>query len=302
MLAVRDLSVAVGGAEVLSGVSFDIAAGEAVGLVGESGSGKSMTALAVMGLLPPAARATGRILLDGRDLLTADEAALCRVRGAAIGMVFQEPMTALDPLVRAIDQVREPLRQHRGRIGQAAALLRRVGIARARAYPHQLSGGQRQRVMIAAALACDPALLIADEPTTALDVTVQAQILDLLADLRQERRMALLLVSHDLGIVGQATTRIMVMYAGRVVERGLTETVFARLAHPYTRGLFAASPHAARDGRLAPMPGQAPAPGARPQGCPFAPRCPRAEDDCRALLPPLAGPPEHQAACWHPFA
>ena len=306
MLAVERLSVSIGAAAVLSDVSFGVAAGEAVGIVGESGSGKSMAALAVMRLLPAAARASGRIGFGGHDLLAMGEGALNRVRGARIGIVFQEPMTALDPLRRAIDQVCEPLLLHRGHRRRpardiAAALLARVGVARPAAYPHQLSGGQRQRVMIAAALACGPALLVADEPTTALDATVQAQILDLLADLQRERGMALLLISHDLGVVGAATARLLVMYAGRVVEQGATASVFARLAHPYTRGLFAASPHAVRDGRLTPMPGQAPDPRALPAGCAFAPRCPRAGDDCVARAPRLEGTPAHQVACWHPY-
>ncbi len=307
MLAVERLSVSIGDAVVLSDVSFGVAAGEAVGIVGESGSGKSMAALAVMRLLPAAARPSGGIAFDGDDLLAMDDGALNRIRGARIGMVFQEPMTALNPLRRAVDHVSEPLRLHDGHGRRAArdiaaALLARVGVERAEAYPHQLSGGQRQRVMIAAALACGPALLIADEPTTALDATVQAQILDLLADLQHERRMALLLISHDLGVVGQATARLLVMYAGRVVEQGSTAAVFARLAHPYTRGLFAASPHAVRDGRLSPMPGQAPDPRAMPAGCVFAPRCLRAHDDCRSQAPRLEGSAEHQVACWHPWS
>ncbi len=311
LLCARDLRVTVrggggGDVAVLHGIDLDIGCGETVGLVGESGSGKSMTALALMGLLPPGARASGRVVFDGVDLLAADDALLCAYRGARAGMVFQEPMTALNPLMRAAAQVAEPLRLHRNMprraaLGQARGLLAEMGVAQPDAWPHQLSGGQRQRVVIAAALACGPDLLIADEPTTALDVTVQAQVLDLLAAKVAERRMALLLVSHDLGVVGRAAARIMVMYAGRVVEEGATVDVFARMAHPYTRALFAASPHAG-SGRPVPITGRMPQPGALPPGCAFAPRCPRAQDDCRALTPPLRGDAAHRAACWHPLA
>ena len=310
LFSARDLRVTVraGGADVavLHGIDLDIGRGETVGLVGESGSGKSMTALAAMRLLPPGAIAAGAMTFDGIDLLAAGEAALCAYRGARAGMVFQEPMTALNPLMRASAQVAEPLRLHlrlprRPALDRARALLEAFGVARQDAWPHQLSGGQRQRVVIAAALACGPDLLIADEPTTALDVTVQAQVLDLLAAQVAARRMALLLVSHDLGVVGRATGRIMVMYAGRVVEEGATRTVFARMAHPYTRALFAASPHAT-GGQPAPIPGRMPQPGSLPPGCAFAPRCARAQDDCRAATPALQGDAAHRAACWHPFA
>ncbi|MDA8250168.1 MAG: ABC transporter ATP-binding protein [Rhodospirillales bacterium] len=315
MLNVENLTVALPMAgesvPVLSGVSFSLARGESVGLVGESGSGKSMTALAVMGLLPPGARSSGRILFDGGDLLRADEAALCALRGKRIGMVFQEPMTALNPLRSIGAQVAEPLRLHEKLSrAQAAArardLLARVGLAPPRItpglYPHQLSGGQRQRVVIAMALACGPDLLIADEPTTALDVTVQAQVLDLLADLAQESGMALLLITHDLGVVSQTVDRVLVMYAGRVVEQGPTRSVFSAMAHPYTRALFAASPHES-GGLPAPIPGHVPDPRARPPGCAFAPRCPRADAGCAATLPPLRALADaHAAACLHPHA
>ncbi len=306
LLELCQLRVSLREVPVLHGIDLAIERGDTVGLVGESGSGKSMTALAIMGLLPDYARATGRARFDGLDLLDADEAALCAYRGTRAGMVFQEPMTALNPLMRVSDQVAEPLRLHRGlaRAGardEARALLRRVGLPQPDAWPHQLSGGQRQRAMIAMALICGPDLLIADEPTTALDVTVQAQILDLLAELVAERRMAMLLVSHDLGVVARSAARVLVMYAGRVVEEGATEAVFARMAHPYTRALFAASPHAT-SGRPVPIPGRMPAPGALPPGCAFAPRCPRAQDDCRAAPPPLAGDAAHRVACLHPCA
>jgi len=312
MLEVDKLLVALpmGGrpVPVLSGVSFGLARGDSVGLVGESGSGKSMTALAIMGLLPQGAVVAGRIMFDGRDLLAAGETELCQVRGRRIGMVFQEPMTALNPLHSIAAQVAEPLRLHlrlprTAARAQALALLDRVGLPPSRAdlYPHQLSGGQRQRVVIAMALACGPDLLIADEPTTALDVTVQAQVLDLLSDLAAERGMALLLITHDLGVVSETVRRMLVMYAGRVVEQGPTADVFAGMAHPYTRALFAASPHAA-GGRPVAIPGQVPDPLHRPPGCAFAPRCPRAQADCTAAVPGLDGAGAHRAACLHPHA
>ena len=310
LLRARDLRVTLRGAgrdvPVLLGIDLAIDRGETVGLVGESGSGKSMTALAILQLLPPGARTSGRLEFDGIDLLAADEAALCAWRGSRAGMVFQEPMTALNPLMRAASHVAEPLRLHRrlsrrAALQRAAEMLEAVGVGPPDAWPHQLSGGQRQRVVIAAALACEPDLLIADEPTTALDVTVQAQILDLLARQVAARRMALLLVSHDLGVIFRAASRVLVMYAGRVVEEGAAAAVLSRMAHPYTRALFAASPHAA-EGRPQPIPGRMPAPGALPPGCAFAPRCPRAQDDCRAAVPPLAGDATHRAACWHPAA
>jgi peptide/nickel transport system ATP-binding protein len=313
MLEVEHLSVAlpIGGqlVPVLVDVSFALARGDSVGLVGESGSGKSMTALAIMGLLPPGAAVSGRIGFDGRDLLAAGEPELCGIRGRRIGMVFQEPMIALNPLMRIGAQVAEPLRQHFAigraeRDAQARRLLERVGLPAARIspdrYPHQLSGGQRQRVVIAIALACGPELLIADEPTTALDVTVQAQVLNLLADVAEERGMALLLITHDLGVVSESAARVLVMYAGRVVEQGATADVFAHMAHPYTRALFAASPHEA-GGRPAAIPGQVPDPLHRPPGCAFAPRCNRVQPDCRQQVPPLRGPGLHLAACWHPW-
>jgi peptide/nickel transport system ATP-binding protein len=312
MLEVADLLVALpmGGqlVPVLSGVSFALAKGDSVGLVGESGSGKSMTALAIMGLLPPGARTAGRILFDGRDLLAEGEAALCGIRGRRIAMVFQEPLTALNPLLSIGAQVAEPLMIHQRLTradagGRARRLLDRVGLSRVPAhhYPHQLSGGQRQRVVIAMALACGPDLLTADEPTTALDVTVQAQVLDLLADLAGEAGMALLLITHDLGVVSETVRNMLVMYAGRVVEQGPTADVFARMSHPYTRALLAASPHEA-GGRPLAIPGQVPDALHRPPGCAFAPRCTRAQGDCTASVPPLHGTRPHLAACLHPHA
>ncbi|HYH18253.1 MAG TPA: ABC transporter ATP-binding protein [Azospirillum sp.] len=318
LLDVRELSVSIGGVRLLDGVSFAIERGDSLGVVGESGCGKSLTALALMGLLPAGATATGSIRLDGRELLGAPERQWQQVRGRRVAMVFQEPMTALNPVRTIGAQVAEGPRLHLGLSRadaerRAVQALERVGLPPGRfpptLYPHQLSGGQRQRVVIAIALACDPDLLIADEPTTALDVTIQAQILDLLADLAAERDMALMMITHDLGVVAETTDRMLVMYAGHVVERGPTAEVFRRMAHPYTRGLLAASPHAAagRMGnappglRLPTIPGQVPDPAHRPHGCPFADRCAFVTDGCRAVPPPeIAVGPEHTAACIHP--
>jgi peptide/nickel transport system ATP-binding protein len=311
------LPSANGWASVVDHVSFMLGRGETLGLVGESGCGKSMTALAIMQLLPPSARLSGKIDVAGVDVVTTRELVLSAMRGRRMAMVFQEPMTALNPVQTIGAQIGETLRQHFG-LTRAEARARarlgldRVGLAAPRftldLYPHQLSGGQRQRVMIAMALAGEPDLLIADEPTTALDVTTQAQILRLLSELAAERGLALLLITHDLGIVAQVTARIMVMYSGRVVESGPTPEVFRRMAHPYTRALFNASPHAALlasgqgRARLASIPGQVPAPGARPPGCPFSNRCRRVQRDCLETLPALEPieTPAHRAACYHP--
>ncbi|MFC3227139.1 ABC transporter ATP-binding protein [Marinibaculum pumilum] len=304
LLEVADLTVTLrtprGPAAAVRGLDFTLRRGEKLGIVGESGCGKSMTALALMGLLPDGARIDGRIALEGLDLARAPEAALCRIRGNRIGMIFQEPMTSLNPLHRIGRQVAEPLRLHRGMDARAARaraveLLDRVGIPDARrradAYPHELSGGQRQRVMIALALACDPAVLIADEPTTALDVTIQGQILDLIEDLVAERGMALVLISHDLGVIGEVVDKVMVMYGGMAVERGPVDAVFDRLTHPYAQGLFAALPQLGRalagTDRLQTIPGRVPELADMPAGCPFTPRCPIAEDRCATVPPPV---------------
>ncbi len=320
LLTVNNLRVGLntsrGPADALRGVSFSVRRGETVGLIGESGCGKSMTALAVMGLLPPTARVSGSICFDGQEWVGADEDALCQLRGNRIGMIFQEPMTALNPLHTVGAQVAEPLRQHR-RMGKGASraealrLLDQVRLPQAAqrldAYPHQLSGGQRQRVMIAAALACQPDLLIADEPTTALDATIQGEILELLADLVKERGMALLLISHDLGVMAQTVQRVMVMYGGMVVESGPTASVFERLAHPYTRGLFAARPSlgAARVNgvkpRLVTIAGRVPELVDLPAGCGFADRCDRVVNACREAVPEaVAVSPEHDVRCIKP--
>jgi len=303
------LQTARGPADALRDVSFSLDRGQKLGLIGESGSGKSITALALMGLLPDGALVKGSIAFDGSELTTLPEAALCKLRGARIGMVFQEPMTALNPLHTIGRQIAEPLRLHRG-IGAGAAraealrLLQRVQLPQAAqrldAYPHQLSGGQRQRVVIAIALACGPDLLIADEPTTALDVTIQREVLDLIAELVQEDGMGLLLISHDLGVMADTVDRVMVMYGGTVAESGPTADVFAHLAHPYTRGLFAARPRLGlpRGTRLATIAGRVPELADMPVGCPYADRCERVIDACRrGRPPPVPVGAAHEARC-----
>ena len=313
LLEVEDLRVTLhtarGPADALRDVSFSMQRGDTVGLIGESGCGKSITALALMGLLPEGARVSGSIRFDGQELTALDEAALCALRGARIGMVFQEPMTALNPLHTIGRQIAEPLRLHKGLSDSAARaealrLLERVQLPDAKkrldAFPHQMSGGQRQRVVIAVALACGPDLLVADEPTTALDVTIQREVLDLIAELVAEDGMGLLLISHDLGVMAETVQRMLVMYGGTVVESGPTADVFRTLAHPYTRGLFAARPRLglARGTRLATIPGRVPELADLPAGCPFAERCSLVVDDCRRALPPrLPVAPGHAARC-----
>ena len=301
LLTVTDLRVTLntarGQADALRGVSFSMARGDTLGLIGESGCGKSITALALMGLLPEGAKVSGSIVFDGQPMTTLAEAQLCRIRGNRIGMVFQEPMTALNPLHTVARQIGESLRLHKGLSGAAARaealrLLERVRLPQAAqrldAYPHQLSGGQRQRVVIAIALACGPDLLVADEPTTALDVTIQREVLDLIAELVREDGMGLLLISHDLGVMADTVQRMLVMYGGTVVESGPTAAIFARLAHPYSRGLFAARPRLglARGTRLATIPGRVPELIDLPPGCPFADRCQLVIDECRRAPPP----------------
>jgi peptide/nickel transport system ATP-binding protein len=302
-----------GPAEALRGVSFDLGRGATLGLIGESGCGKSMTALALMGLLPFGARVSGSIRLDGRELVGASDAAMCALRGNRIGMVFQEPMTALNPLHTIGDQIAEPLRLHRGMArgaarAEALRLLDHVqmpqALQRLDAYPHQLSGGQRQRVTIAMALACGPDLLIADEPTTALDVTIQGEILALIHELVADSDMALLMISHDLGVMARMVTRLLVMYGGTVVESGPTAEVFAHLSHPYTRGLYAARPRLGtprvdgRKPRLVTIAGRVPELVDMPHGCPFADRCGWVLAACRAAPPAAtAVGPSHEARC-----
>jgi phosphonate C-P lyase system protein PhnK len=306
VIEVRHLSVAFGAVKAVQDVTFSIAPGEILGLVGESGSGKSTVALSLLRLIQPAA---GQVVFHGRDLFSLSEEEMRAVRGAQISMIFQEPMSALNPVMKAGDQIAEALVAHgKGTWKQARAaaleMLREVAVPdperRMRQYPHQLSGGLRQRVMIAMALVCRPALLVADEPTTALDVTVQAQILALLGELRQRFGLALLLISHDLGVVAQVADRVAVMYAGRIVESGPRERVFRSPAHPYTRGLLRAAPsmRSERGGRLATIPGSVPDLLALPPGCAFEPRCDLRVPECAAAVPSaLEVAPQHQARC-----
>jgi len=302
-----------GPAEALRDVSFTLDRGQTLGLIGESGCGKSITALALMGLLPEGARVDGSIRFEGRELLGQTEDDWCALRGDRMGMIFQEPMTALNPLHTIGRQIAEPLRLHK-RLDAAAAraealrLLERVRLPqsarRLDAYPHQLSGGQRQRVVIAIALACAPDLLIADEPTTALDVTIQREVLELIAQLVAEDGMALLLISHDLGVMAETVQRMLVMYGGSVVESGPTASIFARLAHPYTRGLFAARPRLGlpRGTRVATIAGRVPELADLPAGCPFAERCTLVDDDCSAAMPPARTlAPGHAVRCLRPY-
>jgi peptide/nickel transport system ATP-binding protein len=294
-------------------VSFDLYRGETLGLVGESGSGKSVTALSIMRLVAPPGRiAAGQIEVDGVDLMGLDDGAMRRVRGRRIGFVFQEPMVALDPVYTIGAQIAETLAVHDLARGAAAGrrvldLLEAVRIPdparRAREYPHQLSGGLRQRAMLALALAAEPEMLIADEPTTALDVTVQAEILDLLRDLRARFSLAVLLITHDLGVVAEMADRLAVMYAGRIVETGAVKDVFAKAAHPYTRGLLAsipgASPHSAASGRrLRAIPGTVPPIAQRPPGCAFGPRCADRFDRCAEVPPIFPVGPGQDARCF----
>ncbi|MGH6943896.1 MAG: ABC transporter ATP-binding protein [Geminicoccaceae bacterium] len=297
-------------------VSWALRGGEILGIVGESGCGKSVTALSIMGLVPspPGRTEAGSIRLEGQELVGLDEKAMRRIRGNAVSMIFQEPMTSLDPVMRVGRQIAEPLILHQGMSRRAAhvraiELLERVRIPeaerRADDYPHQLSGGMRQRVMIAMALACRPLVLIADEPTTALDVTIQAQILSLMLDLRRELGTSIILITHDLGVVAETADRVVVMYAGRKVEEAPVASLFARPRHPYTVGLLGSVPRIDRTGgaqrtRLVEIKGIVPALDRPIAACRFAPRCPLATDLCRTRDPPLEiKAPGHLAACWH---
>jgi oligopeptide/dipeptide ABC transporter ATP-binding protein len=315
LLAVRDLAVryrpAAGEPEssLVSEVSFDIGPGEVVCLVGESGSGKTLTGRAVLGLLhrDPRMRVSGQARLRGRDLLPLPERELRAVRGPQIGMIFQDPVAALDPVTRIGRQIAEVIRRGRASGGpvaaQVAGLLRQVGISdpelRMRQYPHEVSGGMCQRVLIAIALAGNPALLIADEPTTALDVTIQAQILTLLADLRRDRGMSVLLITHDMGVAARMADRILVMYAGSVVEEAPAREFFAHPGHPYSLGLIQAVPRAdtPRTRRLPAIPGSVPEARSRPSGCPFHPRCPLAVGICAEQEPRLERLGAQRVAC-----
>jgi len=292
-------------------VSFDVAAGETLAIVGESGSGKSVTALSILRLIPdpPGQIESGEILFDGKDLLKLSDQEIREVRGNRIAMIFQEPMSSLNPSLTVGLQVGEPINLHRKApwsvaLDKARELLGMVRMSdtasRVTAYPHQFSGGMRQRAMIAMALACEPQLIIADEPTTALDVTVQAQILDLLKDMAARTGSALILITHDLGVVARYADRVVVMYAGRVVESAPAEELYARPRHPYTRGLMASVPRLHTDAgeRLVPIEGQPPDLSRMPVGCAFAPRCRQATDICRNKPPPLRDcGPQHRVAC-----
>ena len=317
VIVVRDLSTHIrltsSVVQAVGNVDLHIEAGETLGLVGESGCGKSMTALSIMGLLPPGGSvAGGSIKLDGRELVGLRRDEMRRIRGSEIAMIFQDPLTSLDPTKTIGYQVAEPVRQHRdvskaGALDRAAEVLSLVGMPRPRErlddYPHQLSGGLRQRVMIAMALACEPKLLIADEPTTALDVTIQAQILSLLDDLKARLGMAMLLITHDMGVIAGHADRVSVMYAGRVVETTDAGTLFSEMRHPYTQGLLASIPRLGQDTTKAlPAIGGLPPDLAHPpDGCRFAARCPRATDKCRTDEPPLTGETsDHLFSCWHP--
>jgi peptide/nickel transport system ATP-binding protein len=318
LLDVTDLKVSFatedGVVRAVDGVSFTVGRGEVVAIVGESGSGKSVTAMTLMGLTRgPNARFEGSAMFDGKELVTASEADLRRVRGAGIAMVFQDPMSSLDPVHRVGHQIVEQIRAHDHEVsktqamGRAVGLMERVGIPRAaervRSYPHEFSGGMRQRVMIAMALSCSPQLLIADEPTTALDVTIQAQILDELRQLRDETGAGIILVTHDLGVVADIADRIVVMYSGRVVEQGTLDEIFYDPQHPYTWGLLGSITRVDRDRseRLPAIPGMPPSLLSPPEGCHFRPRCPHAFDRCTQvpeLIARLPDKPEHLDRCW----
>jgi len=322
ILQIEDLQThfftAVGTIRAVDGVSYSLKAGETLGVVGESGCGKSVTALSVLRLVanPPGRIVGGAIRFQGRNLLEVGEAEMERIRGNEISMIFQEPMTSLNPLYTVGKQIAEAVALHQGlnkrdAWDRAVEMLKRVYIPeperRAHAYPHQLSGGMRQRVMIAMALSCNPKVLIADEPTTALDVTIQAQILDLMRELQETFGTAIVLITHDMGVVAENADRVVVMYAGRKVEEADATRLFDHPGHPYTRGLLGSIPHldtAARSGarrpRLNEIKGMVPSLFRLPQGCTFAPRCGLASDQCRQVVPPLEEQrPGHWIACWH---
>jgi oligopeptide transport system ATP-binding protein len=322
LLEVRDLRVSfstyAGEVQAVRGVSFDLRRGETLAIVGESGSGKSVTAKSIMRLNPEANTIVrgGEILFEGQDILKLSEKRMQDIRGPKIAMVFQDPMTSLDPTMRVGRQITESLKEHLGLAGQrarerAVELLTLVGISnpeeRVKQYPHQFSGGMRQRVVIAIALACDPQILIADEPTTALDVTIQAQILELLRELQEQLGMSVILITHDLGVVAHTAHRVAVMYAGKVVETGTLREIFYNPQMPYTWGLLASIPlpTADRSQDLIPIPGSPPDMHDPPKGCPFTPRCPYAMQICAEEMPGYTTfSAEHKAACWlhHPMA
>ena len=316
LLQIDKLSVTFDGEDgpvhAVNDLSLSINRGETLGIVGESGSGKSQTAFSIMGLLAPNGRTGGSVRFDGQEILGAKPKVLNKIRAERIAMIFQNPMTSLNPYMRIADQMTEVLTLHHG-MSKRAALAESVRMLdavkipaakeRIRLFPHEFSGGMRQRVMIAMSLLCKPDLLIADEPTTALDVTVQAQIMDLLGDLQKDFGMATILITHDLGVVAGFCERVLVMYGGRVMEQGPTEPLFAQPTHPYTRGLLAAVPRVDdQDATMKAIPGNPPNMAAPPQGCPFRPRCTYAGEDCR-VMPPLAPFAEGRArACHRPIS
>jgi peptide/nickel transport system ATP-binding protein len=314
LLDIRELTTCFsspqGIAKAVDNVSLSFMQGETLAIVGESGCGKTVLALSILGLIPdPPGRVTdGTILYRDKDLLEMSEHELMRIRGNAISMIFQEPMTALNPVFRIDDQIAEPLRLHQ-RFGRQEALdkavdaLKLVGIPNpakiAKSYPHELSGGMRQRVMIAMALACNPDILIADEPTTALDVTIQAQILDLMDELRERMNGSLMLITHDLGVVARMARRVAVMYSGKIVELAGVDELYAKPLHPYTKGLLASMPSMGETRELSPIPGIVPSIFDLPEGCRFHPRCPKAYEKCSLMLPPLYEPePGRKVRCW----
>jgi peptide/nickel transport system ATP-binding protein len=316
LLEVRDLSVRFdtdeGTVHAVDRMALTLAPSEVLGIVGESGCGKSVTALSILGLLPETATVNGSVVFEGAELLGASRSQLRKIRGRKISFVFQEPMTSLNPVLRIGDQLKEALRQHLD-LSRSAADARAVELLdlvhipdperRVQEYPHQLSGGMRQRVMIAMALACDPKILIADEPTTALDVTIQAGILDLLRELRERLGTAIILITHNLGVVADLADRVVVMYAGRKAEEAPVGELFAHPQHPYTIGLLGAVPRpgSARDGRLQEIPGRVPSLAELPGHCAFADRCPRADEQSWSEVPELRPVrPDHTVACFHP--
>jgi len=315
LLEIQNLTVEFptmhGSLKAVDGVNLVVEQGEVVGIVGESGSGKSVSMLAVMGLLPWTAKVTAdRLAFDGRNILGLSASERRAITGKDMAMIFQEPMTSLNPCFTVGFQLTEAIKAHEGgsraeRRARAIELLRKVGIpsaeSRLRAFPHQLSGGMNQRVMIAMAIACNPRLLIADEPTTALDVTIQAQILDLLIDLQRERGMALILITHDMGVVAETAQRVTVQYAGQQVEAQKVESLFADPMHPYTHALLNALPERASARKLATIPGVVPGAGDRPSGCLFHPRCPNATEHCVKVEPPFERGPRGLVRCHYPL-
>ncbi len=307
ILQVRDLEVSFGPARILRGVTFDLFPGETLGVVGESGCGKSMTGYAIMGMLQPPGKVTGgSIKLEGKELTTLTSREWLAVRGDQIALVMQDPFTSLNPMMRVGDQIAEALRLHQGMTADqarkhAVELLDQVGVpipeSSSRKFPHQMSGGQRQRVVIAIAFACKPKVLIADEPTTALDVTLQAQILRLIRSMQELEGTAVMLISHDIGVIGSLASRIAVYYAGEVVEMGPAEDVLRKPAHPYTRALLAALPTAGKS-ELASLPGQPPDLTKLESGCPFGPRCASRHARCDEDPPLRLVSAGHEAACW----